>query len=302
MLSSALGVALHVPVNMFLSKVKGLEGISMAVWITDLVVAIILGVYVLIEEQRKGGKWNEGGWFDQGTKEWFGFLKLAGPCCLTTCLEWWCIEILVLLTGRVPNAKQAVGVIAIVLNFDYLLYSVMISLATCASVRVSNELGANRPGLAYRTAYVSICISLASGLIGASVMVAARGVWGPLFSQDKGILLSVEKMMMLMAVVEVVNFPLTVCGGIVRGTARPWLAMYANVCGFYLLALPLGVVLELKMKLGLAGLLVGFLVGMVACLVLILVFVAKIDWDDEANKAQKLACDEHVRSQEAIHI
>ncbi|WP_141212488.1 MATE family efflux transporter, partial [Klebsiella pneumoniae] len=67
-------------------------------------------------------------------------LKLCGPCCLTTCLEWWCYEILVLLTGHLPNAKQAIGVIAIVLNFDYLLFSVMLSLSTCASIRVSNEL------------------------------------------------------------------------------------------------------------------------------------------------------------------
>ncbi|RXH97367.1 hypothetical protein DVH24_036035 [Malus domestica] len=78
-------------------------------------------------------------------------------------------------------------------------------------------------------------------------------------------------MMLLMALVEVVNFPLVVCGGIVRGTARPWLAMYANLDGFYLLALPLGVVLAFKIALGLSGLLVG------------------INWEEEGCKAQTLA-------------
>lgn len=291
--SSALALAFHIPINILLLKSKGLEGVSMAVWITDLIVVILLASYVFILESNKE-RWKGGGWWDQGISDWIRLLKLCGPCCLTTCLEWWCYEILVLLTGRLANAKQAVGVLTIVLNFDYLLYSVMLSLATCVSTRVSNELGANQGSAAYRSARVSLAVSIVSGCIGGSVMVAARGIWGPLFSHDKGIIRGVKKMMLLMASVEVVNFPLAVCGGIVRGTARPWLGMYANIGGFYLLALPLAVLLAFKAAIGLGGLLIGFLAGMVACLILLLVFVARIDWNEEASKAHVLACDMEI--------
>lgn len=289
MFSSALALAFHIPTNIFLAKSKGLEGVSMAVWISDLIVVILLGIYVGKVENSKEGRWKEGGWWDQSFQDWMRLLKLSGSCCLTTCLEWWCYEILVLLTGRLDNAKQAVGVLAIVLNFDYLLYSVMLSLATCASIRVSNELGANRAGAAYQSAYASLSMSVIAGCIGSLVMIAVRGSWGALFVHDEGIIRGVKKMMLLMALVEVVNFPLAVCGGIVRGTARPWLAMYANLGGFYLLALPLGVVLAFKAVLGLGGLLIGFLIGMVACLALSMVFVVRINWDEEADKAQILA-------------
>jgi MATE family multidrug resistance protein len=132
-------------------------------------------------------------------------------------------------------------------------------------------------------------------------MVAARGIWGRLFSHDKGVIRGVKKMMLLMAVVEVVNFPLAVCGGIVRGTAKPWLGMYANLGGFYLLALPLSVVLAFKAALGLSGLLLGFLVGMVACLVLLLVFVTRIDWVEEAGKAQILARNVDIVKEDENH-
>lgn len=289
MFSSALALAFHIPTNIFLAKSKGLEGVSMAVWISDLIVVILLVIYVVKVENSKNDRWKEGGWWDQSCQDWLRLLKLSGPCCVTTCLEWWCYEILVLLTGRLNDAKQAVGVLAIVLNFDYLLYSVMLSLATCASIRVSNELGANRAGPAYQSAYASLSISAIAGCIGSLVMVAARGSWGALFVHDKGIIRGVKKTMLLMATVEVVNFPLAVCGGIVRGTARPWLAMYANLGGFYLLALPLGVVLAFKALLGLGGLLIGFFIGMVACLVLLMVFVVRINWEEEARKAQILA-------------
>lgn len=52
MLSSAFAVALHVPRNMLLSREKGLEGVSMAAWITDLIVVILLGLYALITEKK----------------------------------------------------------------------------------------------------------------------------------------------------------------------------------------------------------------------------------------------------------
>ncbi|KAL6556837.1 hypothetical protein OROHE_006713 [Orobanche hederae] len=298
MISSALAVALHVPINFFLSGTKGIQGIAMAVWITDLIVVAFLGLYVMVAERRKGGKWDEGGWWEQNSGDWVRLVRLCGSCCLTTCLEWWCYEILVLITGRLPNPARSVGALAIVLNFDYLVFSVMLSMATCVSVRVSNEVGANRPETARWSARVCLGLSVFLGILGGSATAAARGVWGPLFSRDEGIIRSVKRLMVVMAVLEVVNFPLAVCGGIVRGTARPWLGMYANICGFYVLALPLGVVLAFRMGMGLVGLLVGFLGGVVACLVMLLVFVARIDWGDEIDKALRLACREEKEEEE----
>ncbi|KAK7307812.1 hypothetical protein VNO77_41207 [Canavalia gladiata] len=295
MFSSAVALAFHIPVNILLSRTMGIRGVSMAVWITDLIVVVLLTIYVVIIENKKGSMWKEGGWWDQSIVDWIRLLKLCGSCCLNTCLEWWCYEILVLLTGHLTNAKQAVGVLAIVLNFDYLLFSVMLSLATCVSTRVSNELGANQAGLARRSACVSLALGFISGCIGSLLMVAARGIWGPLFSHDRGIIKGVKKTMLLMAMVEVFNFPLAVCGGIVRGTARPWLGMYANLGGFYFLALPLGVVFAFKLRLGLVGLFFGLLTGIITCLTILLLFIARINWVEEAAKAQTLAGNDNVK-------
>ncbi|KAL2321621.1 hypothetical protein Fmac_026000 [Flemingia macrophylla] len=285
MFSSAVALALHIPVNMVLSKAMGLRGVAISVWISDLIVVILLATYVVVLERRNG---RIGGWWDQNVLDWIRLMKLSGSCCLNTCLEWWCYEILVLLTGHLANAMQEVGVLAIVLNFDYLLYSVMLSLATCVSTRVSNELGANRAGYAYKSARVCLAVGVISGCVGGYMMVAARGVWGNLFSHDKGVIKGVKKTMLLMALVDVFNFPVAVCGGIVRGTARPWLGMYASLGGFYFLALPLGVVFAFKLGLGLDGLIIGFLIGVVTCLILLLTFIVRISWVEEATKAQTL--------------
>lgn len=132
---------------------------------------------------------------------------------------------------------------------------------------------------------------MGAGLAGGLATVLVRGNWGGLFSRDMGVVRGVRDAMLWMGILEVVNFPLAVCGGIVRGTARPWLAMYANISGFYFLALPLGVVLAFKVHMGVRGLLIGFMVGLLCCLILLVVLILRINWTDEANKAQRLAAD-----------
>ncbi|KAM1352494.1 hypothetical protein ACFX2H_032085 [Malus domestica] len=88
MFCSGLALAFHIPVKILLAKAKGLEGVAMSVWITDLMVMILLALYVcVIENKAKERRWNEGGWLDQRVSDWKRLLKLCGPCCLTTCLE-----------------------------------------------------------------------------------------------------------------------------------------------------------------------------------------------------------------------
>ncbi|CAH8315565.1 unnamed protein product [Eruca vesicaria subsp. sativa] len=291
MYTTAAATSLHIPINIFLSRAKGIQGVAMAVWITDLIVVILLTGYVIVAEGFKDNKWKAGGWLDQKAQDWLKLLKLSGPCCLTVCLEWWCYEILILLAGRLPNPVESVSALIITFNFEYLLYAVMLSLGTCVATRVSNELGANNPKGAYRAACTTLVLGVVSGCIGALVMIACRGVWGSLYGHhDVMIINSVKKLMLIMAVFEVINFPVFVCGEIVRGTAKPSLGMYANLGGFYLLALPLGASLAFKAKLGVEGFLIGFLGGVFVCLLILLIFIARIDWEKEAGKAKILTC------------
>ncbi|XP_020262460.1 protein DETOXIFICATION 56-like, partial [Asparagus officinalis] len=137
MFSSGVAVAFHLPFNIFLSKIKGIEGVALATALTDLSATIMLAFYVLATES-----WIYEGWWKQQLSEWTRLLTLSAQCCFSGCLEWWCYEILILLAGRTQDAQCNVAVLTLVLNFDYFLYGVMVSLSTCASTRVSNELAA----------------------------------------------------------------------------------------------------------------------------------------------------------------
>ncbi|CAM0144552.1 unnamed protein product [Urochloa decumbens] len=301
--AATLGLAAHIPLTACLSARMGIRGVAAAVWISDLVVAAMLAGYVLL-----GGPQNAADDDEHHPKEasshrqqlsWCCLLRLALPCCLNTCLEWWSYEILVLLTGRLPDARRAVAVVAVTLNFDYLLFAAMLSLSVSASVRVSNELGAGDAALARRAARVSLAGGALAGVAGGMLMLAARRPWARLFSRSPEVREGVGRAMEVMALLELVNFPLNVCGGIVRGTARPLLAMYAVVAGFYVLALPAGVLLAFKARLGLRGLLAGFIVGAAASLAVLVAVILRMDWTAEAQKAHKrCTAHEHQQHQE----
>ncbi|XP_062213907.1 protein DETOXIFICATION 56-like [Phragmites australis] len=293
--TTALALALHIPLTMSLSARKGIEGVAAAIWMSDLAVAIMLAAYVLAYERRRKADSSANdpaktcGWLQQTLGGWLGLLRLAFPCCLNTCLEWWCYEILVLLTGRLPDARRMVAVIAVTLNFDYLLFAGMLSLSVSASVRVSNELGAGDASLARRAARVSIVGGALAGVVGGLLMLAARRPWARMYTRSAEVRDGVGRAMKVMALLEVVNFPLNVCGGIVRGTARPLVGMYAVVGGFYVVALPVGVALGFKARLGLEGLLAGFLVGAAASLAVLVTVIVCMDWTSEAEKARRRA-------------
>ena len=279
--AAALALALHIPLTVSLSARMGVRGVAAAVWLSDLALALMLAAYVLAHELRRPTK------PQQQTKpatagDWLLLLRLAVPCCLNTCLEWWSYEILVLLTGRLPDARRMVGVVAVTLNFDYLLFAAMLSLSVSASVRISNELGAGDAALARRTARVSITGGLAAGVAGGLLMLAARRPWALIYTRSPEVRDGVGWAMKVMALLEVVNFPLNVCGGIVRGTARPLLGMYAVVGGFYVVALPVGVALGFKARLGLEGLLAGFLVGAAVSLAVLGTVIVCMDWAVDA--------------------
>lgn len=287
--AAALALALHIPLTVSLSARMGVRGVAAAVWLSDLALALMLAAYALAHDLRRQRGTTSKPIAAAAAAGWLLLLRLAVPCCLNTCLEWWSYEILVLLTGRLPDARRTVGVVAVTLNFDYLLFAAMLSLSVSASVRVSNELGAGDAATARRAARVSVAGGAAAGLAGGLLMLAARRPWARIYTRSPEVRDGVGRAMKVMALLEVVNFPLNVCGGIVRGTARPLLGMYAVVGGFYVVALPVGVALGFKAGLGLEGLLAGFLVGAAVSLAVLVTVIVRMDWAAEAEKARTRA-------------
>lgn len=73
------------------------------------------------------------------------------------------------------------------------------------SVRVSNELGADRPHAARMAVRVAAALALAEGLIVGLVIIMVRNVWGKVYSNEKEVVRHVAALMPLLALGHLVD-------------------------------------------------------------------------------------------------
>ncbi|CAH2065736.1 unnamed protein product [Thlaspi arvense] len=98
------------------------------------------------------------------------FIALAVPSAMLICLEWWSFELLILLSGLLPNSKLETSVMSICLTTSALHYVLVDAIGAAASTHVSNELGAGNPRAARAAAKAAIFL----GAFDASLAAKAR--------------------------------------------------------------------------------------------------------------------------------
>ncbi|KAK2405206.1 protein DETOXIFICATION [Trifolium repens] len=100
-------------------------------------------------------------------------------------LEWWSYELIVLLSGLLPNPQLETSVLSVCLNTIATLYTIPFGIGAAASTRVSNELGAGNPFEARVAVLAAMSLSLMETTIVSSTLFACRHVYGYVFSNVK---------------------------------------------------------------------------------------------------------------------
>ncbi|KAL7141380.1 hypothetical protein ABFS83_08G049200 [Erythranthe nasuta] len=288
---AGLSLFLHAPMNYFLvEKLSlGVKGVALGVAMADFVLLITLVVYLWFWRRNVQMKclWAEWSFFD---REWRSILRLSLPSCFSVCLEWWWYEIMILLSGVLPNgaAAEAVAAMGVLIQATSLVYIFPAALSLAASTRVGNELGAGRPGRARASSAVLFLCAGLTGLAAATFMVTIGGAWGRAFTEDGAIVGLTAAVMPVVGMCELGNCPQTAGCGVLRGTARPAVGVHINLGSFYGVGLPLAVFLGFVMKMGLLGLWLGLLGAQIVCAILMVWALTKTDWVVETHRAKEL--------------
>ncbi|KAJ0519729.1 putative multi antimicrobial extrusion protein [Helianthus annuus] len=214
------------------------------------------------------------------------FVKLSAASGVMLCLENWYYRVLILMTAFLKNATIAVDAISICMNING--WEMMIPLAFFAGigVRVSNELGAgNGNGAKYAT-FVAILHSTVIGLVFCVLIVVFHNKFALIFSSSTVVLDAVDNMAWLLAATILLNSIQPVISGVAVGSGwQSWVA-YINLGSYYLVGLPVGIVLGLILHLGVEGIWGGMIFGGTALQTIILgIMTIRCDWENEAQKA-----------------
>ncbi|CAI9274017.1 unnamed protein product [Lactuca saligna] len=255
-----------------------------SVWTNFNLVASLM-VYILISGVYKK-TW--GGISRECLKGWKSLLNLAVPSCISVCLEWWWYEIMILLCGLLVNPRATVASMGILIQTTALIYIFPSSLSFSVSTRVGNELGAGRPGKAKLAALVGLCCSFFLGFSALLFAASVRNLWATMFTQDKEIIALTSMVLPIIGLCELGNCPQTTGCGVLRGTARPKIGANINLGCFYLVGMPVAVVLGFFMGFDFEGLWLGMLAAQMSCVVTMLVVLGRTDWEFEAERAKEL--------------
>ncbi|MCO5546996.1 hypothetical protein L7F22_000436 [Adiantum nelumboides] len=155
-------------------------------------------------------------------------------------LEWWCYEVLLLLSGLLPNPELQTSTVSICLNFTNLAFQIPFGLAATISTRVSTELGAGRPQAAYRAMLVGGIITETQACIMSILILSFHKVLGSVFSEDSEVIEAVAVLLKLAAISTIFDSTQAVLSGIARGCGWQTRGAFINLGAFYIVGLPIG--------------------------------------------------------------
>ncbi|KAL2904753.1 Protein DETOXIFICATION 12 [Bienertia sinuspersici] len=263
-LSSCVTLCLHIPLCWALVFKSGLHNLggAVALGLSNWLNVIFLALYMKFSSLCAATRSPLSMELFHGIGEFFRF---AIPSAVMICLEWWSFELLILLSGLLPNPELETSVLSV--------------------TRVSNELGARNPQGARIAACGVMVIAVTNGVVISSVLFATRKVFGYTFSSDKQVVDYVTIIAPLVCLSVIVDSLQGVLSGIARGCGWQHIGAYVNLAAFYVFGIPIASTLAFWLQMKGRGLWIGVLTGATLQTSLLMIITICTNWEDAATKA-----------------
>ncbi|KAL4278076.1 hypothetical protein GQ457_03G007170 [Hibiscus cannabinus] len=293
LLCSCAGLLVHVPLcwalvfKFGLGNIGGALAISISYWVNAVFLALYMWYSPTCSKTRVPVTME----LFRGITEFFRF---AIPSAVMICLEWWSYELLVLLSGLLPNPQLETSVLSVCLNTITTLYaipSLLTKIATYSiriySTRVSNELGAGRPHAARVAVYAGMALAILETLIVSGTLFASRRVFGYVYSNEKEVVDYVTTMAPLVCLSVILDSLQGVLQGVARGCGWQHIGAYVNLGAFYFVGIPVAATLGFCLQLKGVGLWIGIQSGSFTQTLLLFIVTSCINWEKQASQARE---------------
>ncbi|KAL3368030.1 hypothetical protein AABB24_009084 [Solanum stoloniferum] len=286
LISSCITICFHIPLSWVLVFSSGLGNIGAAVavgislWLNVIILASYMRLSPACAKTRAPVSWE----IANGMREFFQF---AIPSAVMICLEWWSFELLILLSGLLPNPQLETSVLSICLNTTYTLYAIPFGLSGAVSTRVSNQLGAGNPQGARASAVSVMLIAAAESILVGTTVFACRNVFGYIFSNEKEVVDYVANIAPLLCLSVIIDSFQGTLSGVARGCGWQHIGAYVNLASFYLCGIPIAASLALWLNFRGKGLWIGILSGAILQTILLSVITCCTNWKKQAAMARK---------------
>ncbi|GMN38681.1 hypothetical protein TIFTF001_007915 [Ficus carica] len=290
-ISSCATLCFHIPLCWVLVFKSGLEnlGAALAISISYWLNVILLVLYMKFSTSCAKTRVPISMELFQGIGEFFRF---AIPSAVMTCLEWWSFELLILMSGILPNPELETSVLSVCLSTISTLYTIPYGLGAAVSTRVSNELGAGNAQAARIATFAAMILAVIETSIVSTALFASRRVFGYSFSNEKEVVDYVTDMAPLVCVSVILDSIQGVLSGVARGCGWQHIGAFINLGAFYLCGIPIAALLGFWVKLRGRGLWIGIQSGSFVQTVLLALVTSCTNWEKQARKARERIFDD----------
>ncbi|XP_059989821.1 multidrug and toxin extrusion protein 2-like [Lagenorhynchus albirostris] len=283
-LSGVVGNCVNGLANYILVSVLGLgvRGSACANTVSQFTQAVFL-LLCVVKKKLHLDTW--AGWSSQCLQGWGPFFRLAVPSMLMTCIEWWAYEIGSFLMGRLSVLDLSAQ--AIIYEVATVVYMIPMGLSIAVCFRVGTALGAADTVQAKRSAVSGTLCTVGTSLVVGTLLSLLRSKLGHIFTNDEEVVALVSKVLPLYVVFHLFEAVCCLYGGVLRGTGRQAFGAVVNAVTYYVIGLPLGVVLTFVVGLGITGLWLGMLACVCLAAAAFVIYTACMDWKRAAEEVQK---------------
>uniref|UniRef100_A0A5B6YRB7 Protein DETOXIFICATION n=1 Tax=Davidia involucrata TaxID=16924 RepID=A0A5B6YRB7_DAVIN len=236
-----------------------------------------------------------GGWCPQS---WKGFtkaafqdiwpvIKLSVSSGVMLCLELWYNAVLVLLAGYMKDATVAISAFSICLNMSGWEFMICLGFLGAACVRVANELGRGDAKAVKFAIKVVLSTSVIIGLFFFIMCLVFGDKIGYLFTTDEEVADTVSSLSVPLAFTMFLNSIQPVLTGVAVGAGLQGVVAIVNLCCYYLIGIPIGVLLAYVFDLEVQGIWTGMICGVVAQTLVLSFITWRTDWDEQVKKASE---------------
>ncbi|XP_044496694.1 protein DETOXIFICATION 40-like [Mangifera indica] len=261
----------------------GLLGASLVLSLSWWIVVVAQFVYILTSERCKH-TWT--GFTLQAFSGLWEFLKLSTASAVMLCLETWYYQIIVLIAGLLPDAEIALDSLSICMTISGWVYMIAVGFNAAASVRVSNELGAEHPK---SSAFAVVIVTSSSFLIAlflAVLVIIFRHSISYIFTSGSTVSNAVAELSPYLAFSIILNGIQPVLSGVAVGCGWQAFVAYVNVGCYYVIGIPLGCLLGFKFDFGAKGIWSGMIGGTLIQTVILIYVTFRTDWNKEVEKTK----------------
>ncbi|KAE9600240.1 putative multi antimicrobial extrusion protein [Lupinus albus] len=283
-LFSGVTTLLHILVCWFMVFKSGLGGRGAAVAnsISYWVNVVLLTIYVRFSPSC-AKTWT--GFSKEALQNIPQFLMLAIPSAVMVCFEMWSFELMVLLSGLLPNPKLETSVLSICLNTSAAVWMIPFGLSGAVSTRISNELGAGHPKVARLAVVVVLILTLVLAILVGTVMILIRNIWGYAYSNEVEVVKYVATMMPILATSSFLEALQSVLSGVARGCGWQKIGAFVNLGSYYLVGIPVSIVFAFVLHIGGKGLWLGIICAVFVQSICLSIITIRTNWEQEAKKA-----------------